>query len=246
MELQKSKWGLLLQNGFDIVKNVVYPPVCAICGEVIPLGQWHEPLCEVCRVHIPYTTATKCKECGEEKSVGEICKHCITNRYMFADAFYAIPYAEIRMGIHDFKFYNLKNNSKLYAKFMGDFLLQNFKDVLQNIDYIHGVPMHKYKLKQRGYNQADELAHELGAYLDVPVRTDVLYRPRLRKQQSHISVELRAENIKDAFAAEACSGDRILLIDDVFTTGSTLHECEKVLYRQGAAAVYVYTLASAT
>lgn len=163
---------------------------------------------------------------------------------MFCDAFYAIPYTDIRQGIHDFKFYNLKGHSKIYAELMGDFLLQNFKEVLENIDYIHGVPMHKHKIKQRGYNQADELARDLGAYLGVPVRTDVLYRPMWRKQQSRIAVELRAENIKDAFASHECDGDRILLIDDVFTTGSTLHECEKALYRQGADKVYVYTLSS--
>ncbi len=243
MELPEIKLPVFLQKSFGLLGKAIYPPICAICGELIPLEQWDDLLCATCKEQIPYTTVSKCKQCDQEKRVGEIC-NCVTKNYMFYGAFYAIPYGEIRAGIHDFKFYNMKGSSKIYAELMGNFLLQNFKEILQEIDYIHGVPMHKSKIKRRGYNQADALAHDLGVFLDVPVRTDVLYRPSARKQQSRLSVELRAENIKDAFASHECTGDKILLIDDVFTTGSTLHECEKVLYRQGAAAVYVYTLAS--
>ncbi|MFI3173838.1 MAG: ComF family protein [Bacillota bacterium] len=244
MELQAIKLSPLLDKLKEAILKTLYPPTCAICGELIPIGGWQDPLCEVCRKQIPYTTVTRCKQCEAEKQIGEICKNCITNFYMFHGAYYAFPYSDIRMGIHDFKFYNKKGNSKIYAELMGDFLLQNFKEVLQEIDYIHGVPMHENKIKRRGYNQADEMARDLGAYLDIPVRMDVLFRKEERTQQSRLSVELRAENIKDAFGSHECTGDRMLLVDDVFTTGSTLHECEKALYRNGAAAVYVYTLSS--
>jgi len=99
------------------------------------------------------------------------------------------------------------------------------------------VPLCAKRQKERGYNQAELLANEIGRYLDLPVDTKILKRIKATTVQKNMNVRERADNLRDAFAVSdkiACKGKTFILIDDVFTTGATLNECAKALKNANA------------
>lgn len=109
------------------------------------------------------------------------------------------------------------------------------------------VPLHRARLRQRGYNQALELARPLGAALAVPVRHDLLLRTRATAAQSELDAPARRRNVRGAFAlrADARLPAHVAILDDVMTTGTTLSECARVLKRAGVARVTAWALARA-
>lgn len=114
-------------------------------------------------------------------------------------------------------------------------------------DLILPVPLHRGRLRQRGHNQALELARPLSRGLGLPLRHDLLLRPRATSAQSELDAVARRRNVRGAFAlhADARLPDHVAIVDDVMTTGSTLAECARVLRRAGVARVVVWALARA-
>lgn len=108
-----------------------------------------------------------------------------------------------------------------------------------DIDMIVPAPMHKRDVRRRGFNQAELIAKELGAQLNIPVSTNALTKPRITAPQKDLDKPSRAVNLRNAFAAgsESVKGKRILLVDDICTTGATLRELTDVLNKNGAAYV---------
>lgn len=225
---------------------LLFPPYCSICANILPLERWDEFLCDACSNQIPFFSSTACYRCGSPLSMGEICPLCKTFSLAFSKGLSVFPYAIVRTSIHHFKFFHEKHLAIAFASFMGQFLLEHHASLLRQIDYIHAVPMHPIKQKKRGYNQAEELCKHLSPIIHIPHRTDILIRVKNNKAQSTVATGDRAKNIAHAFSCFPCQNHTILLIDDVFTTGSTLHECSKILFRFGGAKdVFVLTLASA-
>jgi ComF family protein len=112
-------------------------------------------------------------------------------------------------------------------------------------DALAAVPMHRARLRLRGYNQAQLLADHIGAACDIPV-LDALTRTRNTKQQARLNAQARHKNLEGAFLADGrVRGLRVLLIDDVLTTGSTATHCARALYKAGAADVQLLTFAAA-
>jgi ComF family protein len=109
------------------------------------------------------------------------------------------------------------------------------------------VPLHTTRLKKRGYNQSELLASQMATFLQLPVNTDTLQRVRKTKSQMKLGIEERHQNVLNAFVCrnKKLAGQRVLLIDDVCTTGSTLDACAAALKESGAIAVWGLTLARA-
>ena len=105
------------------------------------------------------------------------------------------------------------------------------------------VPMYRKKQKKRGYNQAEILAREVGKHLDIPVRTDLVRRIRNTKPQKDMTLQMRRKNLRDAFgvSSELTGCGNILLIDDIYTTGSTIDAIAKILKQRGAGKIYFLT-----
>jgi ComF family protein len=117
---------------------------------------------------------------------------------------------------------------------------------LPTIDILMPVPLHPQRLQEREYNQSLLLAHGLSQHLQIPLQLSCLLRVRATAPQTSLSKKERLTNLHRAFAIDDVSrvkGQRILLIDDVFTTGTTLHECAKTLRKAGSGAIYGLTLA---
>jgi ComF family protein len=143
-----------------------------------------------------------------------------------------------------FKFHDRVRLRRLF----GPLLREHYPFSETRFDRIVPVPLHVARLCARGYNQSLVLAREVAAFLDVPVDTDAIARARDTRPQVGLRGHDRRENVQGAFRAGPGSGLRgaeVLLVDDVFTTGSTAAECARVLRGAGVRAVDVLTLARA-
>jgi len=150
----------------------------------------------------------------------------------------------IREAIHVFKYANGLRLASFLSGLMADFLKKN-NALIQNIDAVTFVPLDGNRLRHRGFNQAKVLASRIAQTVKLPV-IDSLDKTMRTSHQSELSRSGRLVNLRDTFRirnAEDTAGKKILLVDDVMTTGSTLNECSKVLIENGAAEVRCLTLA---
>jgi ComF family protein len=148
----------------------------------------------------------------------------------------------VRKSIHELKYRSLKAISPYLAELLADYLKE---DPFPG-EALVSVPLHPRRLRERGYNQSDLLARELGKRIDLPVIEDCLIRVKQAQPQVRaVDVEERRRNVADAFVCrdERVSGKRIMLIDDVCTSGATLESCAAALKDRGAASVWGLTLA---
>jgi ComF family protein len=148
----------------------------------------------------------------------------------------------MREAIHKLKYGNLRALAAPLAGMLREYLIANPLDV----DTMVPVPLHRKRLRERGYNQSQLLAQELGKLINVPVVTDVLVRLRHTPPQARTAtVEERKRNIADSFACRdgRLRGQRVLLLDDVATSGTTLDACAAVLKANGASSVWGLVIA---
>lgn len=190
-----------------------------------------------------YPQGLKCALCGKEaltrEGVCESCRHEIQvcSRKELPEEFdgfaASLLYNEaLRKTIHRFKY----NGETHLAGFLARSIIIPEQ---WNIDLIIPVPLYPKRLRKRGYNQSELLAHEISRRIGTAVDASMLRRIRDTETQTELSEKERRENVKGAFAVKVkCVGKRILLIDDVCTTGSTMSECAAMLRKAGAAAVY--------
>ena len=162
---------------------------------------------------------------------------------LLACAFHSDP---LRQAIHQFKYEDLRSLAGLLGKLMAEGWMV-LAPPNAGVDVIVPVPLHPTRQRQRGYNQSALLARELGTYLCHPVVEDVLVRTKPTAPQVGLNAQERRANVRDAFrcAGTGLSGKRVLLIDDVCTTGSTLESAGIALREADTASVWAYTLARA-
>lgn len=225
--------------------DLLFPPRCAVCGEVLTIEERNGYLCKSCAADIPYFPRGKCPHCGSTTDNGGFCESCL-KQFAFAGACSAFPYETVRTAIHFYKYDGGKEIGRGLGELMADYLLKYHEELLVQTDIILSVPLHKKKEKQRGFNQTHILCEKISEKTGLPFQKDGLERKRETVAQSMLTPEERKINLKDAFGVTAdFSGKRILLVDDIFTTGTTCNECAKELYRGGASAVRVFTLSAA-
>jgi len=147
----------------------------------------------------------------------------------------------LRKTIHTFKF----RGKTVYAASLGKMMAEKAIKFNMHFDAVAFVPMTKNKLRERGYNQAELLAKEIGNALQIPV-CEFLFKERETRFQHKLSRQERKENVKDVFTAKDAFGKIILLVDDICTTGLTLSACAEALYQDGAKSVQAITAASAS
>jgi len=243
--------GLSLVAGSAL--DLLYPRHCYHCGKPLD-GQASLILCRTCFQELASLRirAPLCARCGLPLA-GDVrsettCLMCQQRppRFDLARAFfpYGSPIAPI---IRTFKFHN--------EFFLGPMVAERVVKLgwmppeIQDVDAIVPVPLHPRRRRERGYDQALLLAAAFARSVNLPLIADALKRTRYTSQQARLTVSRRRENVRGAFAANAkrnLCGLRLLLVDDVMTTGATAGECAKVLKKAGAAKVSVLTLARTT
>jgi ComF family protein len=239
--------GAFVRQFLTALLDVILPPICHICHEFIPnSGTLH--ICPTCRERLPLVLSPLCPICGIPFiGVGNDhrCGACLTDPPHYDTARAPFLYeGAIRELIHSFKYNRntpLRRPLVLLTQEGMDEFLRDLK-----LDVILPVPLHRSRLRQRGFNQAVLLGRVLSRHFSLPLLPDTLVRIRQTSPQIELSASERRQNVKGAFAVkktELVAGKRILLLDDVMTTGSTMDECAKELKKAGAALVVALTVA---
>jgi ComF family protein len=214
-----------------------FPSRCLGCG------RWGDLICEKCFLDLPRIVPPVCSKCGRPESSGGLCPGCWSTPPSI-DGIRSVFRFEgvVRKAIHQLKYYDLKTISKDLAKILYDYITFNKLEY----EVIVPVPLHKKRLRHRGYNQSLLIARELGKLTNNDVLTDVLVRVKEGVSQARTTgVQQRMKNVKDAFSYQGYSAmnRKVILIDDVCTSGATLESCAEALKSAGAETVWGLTIA---
>ena len=228
--------------------NTIFPKTCLICNKIISGGSfcikdWNrlhflqKPACDIC--FQPF-----------EFKVGDqmVCGKCLQKRPKYFKALAVLNYDETsKTLITKFKYFDQTNLAKYFAELM----FKQAKEILSNIDFVAPVPLHKFRIIKRKYNQSALLAKNIGVLSDKKVLVDLLIRTKNNKPQALLSQKARKKNVAGIFTvrkkySEEIRGKSILLIDDVITTGATMESCCKALKQYDISKIYVLTLAKTT
>ena len=216
--------------------DLLFPPRCVVCRRA---GLW---FCAACCASIEKIIPPICQRCGRPL-ISSHCPYCAKSP-MQIDGTRAVAFFEgnLRVAIHAFKYQHRTELADLFGTMLNDYLLT----FPLPMDTIIAVPLHTNRARARGYNQALLLAQALSARQNIPVWEDALARTRATQSQTELDAAGRRQNVYAAFAAtERVRGARVLLIDDVCTTGATMDACGAALYARGAKSVWGFAIARA-
>ncbi len=223
--------------------DLLFPPACAVCREA-----GHYPLCPRCRSAFRLIRPPVCQRCGRPlrgpPDLIFTCVPCRRRRTSFVCARAAGIYdGALREAVHALKF----GGCRAMARPLGEMVAEVVaSDARMRADVVVPVPLHRRRLRERGFNQAELLADEVARRLGLPSRPGALERVRETPAQVGLGKEDRRVNVRGAFVArDGVAGARVLLVDDVLSTGSTAVECARALRTAGAAAVTVAAVAMA-
>ncbi len=220
-----------------IALDLLFPRWCVGCGKE---GDF---ICPSCRQSLPRIKPPLCPRCGQPQSSDALCPNC-TDWQAEIDGIRA-PFrfeGTIRQAILELKYRNLRALSGLLARLLYDYLSTS---PLPG-EVLVPVPLHRKRLRERGYNQSRLLARELSLLSDLPLVDDCLIRQRHSSPQAKTpNVDQRRSNVADAFSCRdrRLKDKQVLLIDDVSTSGATLDACARALKASGAASVWGLALA---
>lgn len=226
------------------VLDFFIPPLCFGCDEPVTQTQ---TLCAKCWKEIHFVAPPFCARCGAPFDLpveeGTLCGACIEQDPVFTSARSALIYDDASKPI----ILKLKHADRLHPiPALANWMIRAAGSVLQEADLIIPVPLHRWRLLKRRYNQSALLAQAIGKQMGKAVCVDGLMRIRSTPSQGQFNRKQRYTNIAKAFALREgtdVKGKTITLVDDVLTSGATVNECSKVLLSAGAASVHVVTLA---
>jgi ComF family protein len=239
-----------LRRGLPAAVDVLFPPACARCR--VPLeSAGARLLCEDCSLLL-VDDSPRCPRCAgrlvSATGVQPDCIHCASRRFAFRQVVclgdYAGPLRDVVLALKHHRAAGL-------ALAVADLLAARRAELLRSlaVDAVAPVPMHWLRRARRGVNSPDLLARRLARALGVPLADHLLRRSKATRTQASLSPRARRQNVRGAFRAcphRDLPGARVLLVDDVLTTGATCHEAARTLTRAGAAHVAVAVLARAS
>ena len=237
-----------IQSWLNTGLGFFYPEICRIC-EAERATATSGFVCSRCWLQVRFIRPPFCGRCGLPFE-GDIttafeCSNCREMELHFSSARSAVVAKTIALEIiHRFKY----QRQLWFEPFLADLLLREALPVLcgQNWDFIAPVPLHSVKEREREFNQAGLLARRLSDAAKIPLNCHLLRRVSPTMTQTRLTRQQRADNMRGAFAVRKgvkLDGEKIILVDDVFTTGATTSACAKALKAAGAGDVCVWTVA---
>ncbi len=227
-----------LREIINEIRQILYPDdiKCIVCGREIHPNRYG--LCDKCEL-IP--NDNYCVRCGRHKvGIGDYCNECADMPLHFDEARSSVIYGGNAKDIVR----RLKYGSAPYlARFISEYMIDTLYATDWDVDCFTFVPMHKTRMRKRGYNQAEKIAVAVADKTTMPCVT-LLEKTTNTPNQARLNKEERIKNVFGTYTAITRPPDRVVIIDDVMTTGSTLNECARVLKEAGAKSVYALTFAS--
>ena len=225
------------------VRELLFPRRCPVCDRPVkPAGK---KICDSCRGKLKFVSKEYCMKCGKPL-LGvhdEYCEDCRRKKHEFTQGMSLYEYKSAASSIYRFKYAKRRE----YAEFYGEELSERFGEIIRgwNIDAFVPVPIHETRKRERGYNQAELLAEQLGRRLKIPVKKNLLVRCKKTTPQKEMNALQRQNNLKRAFkiSENDVKLSTIIVIDDIYTTGSTVDEMARLLKQAGVSKIYVLTLA---
>ncbi len=231
------------QKFLQKISDWVLPWTCVLCGKNSTTRQ---DLCSACKKSLPWIKKA-CWQCSsklEATSTKSYCGECLQQTKIFTRTIALFHYQQpITPWITGLKF----NHRLVYAKLMGELLAEQLLQHYQQDSWpelIIPVPLHFERLRERGFNQAIEIAHPIARRYNLPVNKTLCRRLRSTQAQSTLSGKDRYQNVKNAFSINTkISAKHVIVLDDVMTTGNTANEIAKCLKKSGAARIDVWCCA---
>lgn len=226
------------------IMDYLYPRRCPICGK-IPAKKG-ESICPTCREQIIVIKEPRCKKCGKQLQGDyiEYCYDCSRKQFAYDQGAAIWEYNQVaRQSVSAFKYHNKREYGAVYAAEMARQLSRLIQ--FWQVEVILPVPLHKKRKAIRGYNQAEILARQLSSLIGIPVDTGLITRVRNTLPQKNIADKMvRQNNLKNAFkiTEDIVKYNAVLLIDDIYTSGSTIHHLAGLLKENGCKRVYYISI----
>ena len=220
----------------DAILNLLFPQACVLCGSQVLERRW-SVACPECWLKLEPVPRPFCVQCGDHApSLETLCGACRRGDHAFDFARSLYRFNDPMRGI----IHHLKYSGRVsLAKPLGQHLRDCFVGEQFQASVVLPVPLHRARARERGFNQAELLARQLG----LPVNTRLLRRRKNTPSQTGLSRSQRSLNLSAAFEVRGAPPESVLVVDDVYTTGSTLHEIARTLKRAGVQRVEVLTVA---
>ena len=222
--------------------DLLLPPACLLCGHLLPTGVDARSFCQCCLTAMTPPRQAHCSWCAQpfpDATSNHLCGTCLQRPPPFSTVHAAGIYqGRLKEAVHKLKYRNQLTLAQPLGQFLGTAIAAAGSAFAPH--RIIPVPLHPVRLRQRGYNQALEVARPIAQLLDIPLDTNLLQRTRKTQQQQGLSAIERRSNLRNAFAlTSGAPALKILLVDDVMTTGETVRECCRTLLAGGVDEVQV-------
>ena len=229
-----SNWRRLFLNSCTRAAQAVLPQHCLLCSASASV----RPLCGACYIRLPWLTAPRCPQCALPTQAGNVCGACLSQPPRFDAVTAAFAYEwPLSTLIHHYKYAGNLALAGLLANALA-------ACIATPVDLIIPMPLAPQRLRERGFNQALEVARIVSRATGIALAVDACRRVRDGAPQAALPWQERAKNIRGAFVCDAdLSGRRVAVIDDVLTTGATLNELARNLRKAGAVEIHGWVVA---
>ncbi len=223
--------------------GILFPRRCPVCHEIVE--EREELACGICRLKLPYVRGAVCQRCGKPLAFDEqeYCLDCGRRTHFYQQGRAPFVYDEVlRRSISCFKY----RGRREYAAFYAEEILKRYARtiLLWQAEALVPIPLHSSRRRKRGFNQAELLAKELSRRSGIPMERRLLIRKKRTKAQKDLNDRERISNLKNAFSVREgkIPYKKIILVDDIYTTGSTVEEAARILKENGVQTVYFLSI----
>ena len=226
------------------IRELLFPPRCPVCDEVLGAQDRQRLICRDCAGKISFIHEPRCLKCGMalEDETEEYCSSCKKRRHIYDSGLALFEYSPLRTSMYRFKYSGRAEYAKFYGRAAARYLGEQIRK--WQPEGVIPVPMYAPKERMRGYNQAELFARALGNELSIPVYNDIVIRRRKTSPMKRLNARQRHVNLKNAFiiGRNDVKLRRVLVVDDIYTTGSTIDAVAAVLKASGTEKVFFVTL----